>query len=404
MTWSSWYYDNATRWWWRPWYPRWARRSRTWSVHRRRRRWRRRRVRRQRQWRPRTAYAAPDTVIEYVAPAGTCAAPAPVSEFAPTAADAANEAGCDEDASPKSTYRPLEIIHTDLAASNASSMATVELGQETSDGEDSESDAPYTPELDNVFDALVELAGGYGRDWVPVRQIQAQTSLQRKRLEELLEEWEFMGVICRDDTRLEVAFCLSVTDALEDENWRSSVMHKSRSAARLEGNRDRHGLGARRHKRLACPCLTVRAVQRVLAFFLNGMAPEQRWHAQFERFFELLENQSSAGPTADVSSIAASLSLSPSCPAKSTPWTAVPRTIQKGLARLLRKDDKYNSRFIGTIWKFFFLSKSNSQWSRQVPSGPLVHPPVWGARMPELVQPAGADWRSLRALRGPCCK
>ena len=38
----------------------------------------------------------------------------------------------------------------------------------------------------------------------------------------------------------------------------------------------------------------------------------------------------------------------------------------------------------------------SSQWSRQVLSGPLAHPPVWGARRPELVQPAGADWRSLR--------
>ena len=121
---------------------------------------------------------------------------------------------CDEDASPKSTYEPLETMHTDLAASNGSSMATVELGQETSDGEDSESDAPYTPELDTVFDALVELAGGHGSNWVSVRQMQAQTSLQLERLEELLEEWECMGVICRDDTRLEVTFFLSVTDAL----------------------------------------------------------------------------------------------------------------------------------------------------------------------------------------------
>ena len=40
---------------------------------------------------------------------------------------------------------------------------------------------------DIVFDALVELARD-GRCWVPVRQIQAQTSL---RLEELLEEWEY---------------------------------------------------------------------------------------------------------------------------------------------------------------------------------------------------------------------
>ena len=192
MTWSSWYCDNATRWWWRPWYPRWAWKSRTRSVHRRRRRWRRRRVRRQRRWRPRTAYAAPDTMIEYVAPAGSCAAPAPasarcrvhrastisvlgctsarrvqcctsarcrvhsvsisgtpcfiiehaptaayaapdtvieyvapagtraapapVSEYAPTAAYAAHEAGCDEDASPKSFCGPLETMHTDVAA------------------------------------------------------------------------------------------------------------------------------------------------------------------------------------------------------------------------------------------------------------------------------------------------
>ena len=37
-----------------------------------------------------------------------------------------------------------------------------------------------------------------------------------------------------------------------------------------------------------------------------------------------------------------------------------------------------------------FLSSGISQWPRQVPSGPPAHPPVWGARRPELVQPAGA--------------
>ena len=126
------------------------------------------------------------------------------------------EADCDEDASPKSTYGPLETMHTDEAASRESSEATVEPGQEASDGEDSESDAPYTPELDIVFDALVELAGD-GRCWVPVRQIQAQTSLQLWRQEELLEEWECMGVICRDDMRCNVAFGSPVADALEDE-------------------------------------------------------------------------------------------------------------------------------------------------------------------------------------------
>ena len=88
------------------------------------------------------ACATPDTLIKYVASAGTCAAPAPVFE-----------AECDEDASPK-TYGPLETMHTDEAASRESSETTVEPGQEASDGEDSESDAPFTPELDIVFDAL----------------------------------------------------------------------------------------------------------------------------------------------------------------------------------------------------------------------------------------------------------
>ena len=72
--------------------------------------------------------------------------------------------------------------------------------------------------LDTVFDAFCELAGEDGRDWVPVRQIQAQTCLRLERLEELLDEWECMGVICRDDTRLEVAFSPSYADALEDEH------------------------------------------------------------------------------------------------------------------------------------------------------------------------------------------
>ena len=88
---------------------------------------------------PTNACATPDTLIEYVASAGTCASPAPVFE-----------AECDEDASPKSTYGPLETMHTDEAASRESPEATVEPGQEASDGEDSESDAPYTPELDIV--------------------------------------------------------------------------------------------------------------------------------------------------------------------------------------------------------------------------------------------------------------
>ena len=91
--------------------------------------------------------------------------------------EAEHEARCDGDVHPKGTDGPLETTHTDEAASSESSEATVEPGQEASDREDTESDAPYTPELDIVFDALVELAGD-GRCWVPVRQIQAQTSLR----------------------------------------------------------------------------------------------------------------------------------------------------------------------------------------------------------------------------------
>ena len=60
---------------------------------------------------------------------------------------------------------------------------------------------------------------------MPVRQIQAQTSLRLGRLEELLEEWECVGVICRDDTRRNVAFGSSVADAFEDEYGCSSDLN-----------------------------------------------------------------------------------------------------------------------------------------------------------------------------------
>ena len=73
--------------------------------------------------------------------------------------EAEHEARCDGDVPPKGTDGPLETTHADEAASSEISEATVEPGQEASDREDSESDAPYTPELDIVFDALVELAG-----------------------------------------------------------------------------------------------------------------------------------------------------------------------------------------------------------------------------------------------------
>ena len=177
--------------------------------------------------------------------------------------EAEHEARCDEDAPPKCTYGRLETLHTDVAASNGSSTATVELGQETSDGEDSESDAPYTPELDTVFDALVELAGEDGRDWVPVRQIQAQTSLRLERLQELLKEWGVMGVICRDDTRLEVAFCLSVAAQIEKCSQTCTIQRSPwpwRKVAQVTG---------------VSLSFSVVGTERSCVI-LNSMAPEQR--------------------------------------------------------------------------------------------------------------------------------
>ena len=71
-----------------------------------------------------------------------------------------------------------------------------------------------TLELDLVFDALSELSGEDGCDWVRVRRVQALTSLRLRRLEELFEDWDSMGVIRRDDTRRWVALCPSVEAAL----------------------------------------------------------------------------------------------------------------------------------------------------------------------------------------------
>ena len=112
--------------------------------------------------------------------------------------------------------------------------------------------------LDTVFDAICELAGEDGRDWVPVRQIQAQTYFFAA------------GTTGRNSSKSESVW-VSSAGMTRDSRWHSArrLRHKSRSAVRLERYRDRHGLGAG----LACPCLFGRAVQR---FFLNGMVPEQR--------------------------------------------------------------------------------------------------------------------------------
>ena len=98
--------------------------------------------------------------------------------------------------------------------------APLELGQEELD-EDSECDESYSMELDIVFDTIGELAGEDGSDWVPVRQlqqvIQERTTMSLERLEDLLENWESMGVTYRNDTRSAVALCTRAAEAFKDE-------------------------------------------------------------------------------------------------------------------------------------------------------------------------------------------
>ena len=98
---------------------------------------------------PTAAYAAPDTVIEYVDPAGICTAPA-----------------------------PTDVTERWRVADMSESMS--EMSEDAAVNGD--------VSLDIVFDAICELAGEEGCDWVPVRQIQAQTSLRLVLLSELLEE------------------------------------------------------------------------------------------------------------------------------------------------------------------------------------------------------------------------
>ena len=134
--------------------------------------------------------------------------------------EAEHEAWCDgdEDAPPKGTDGPLETTHTDeWPLQMKARRLPLNLGRRRR----TERTASLTRHTRQSWTSSLmpwpELAGEDGRCWVLVRQIQAQTSLRLWRLEELLEEWECMGVICRDDTRRNVAFCSSVADALEDE-------------------------------------------------------------------------------------------------------------------------------------------------------------------------------------------
>ena len=170
---------------------------------------------RQRQWRPRTAYAEPDTMIENVAFAGPCAAPAPVTEHSPTATFAAPDtvigyvapAGTCAAQAPATEYAltaadaaPDTVIEYVAPAGTCAAPAPAYVTETWGDADMSESmsemseDAAVNDDglLDTVFDAICELAVEDGRDWVFVRQIQVRTSLRLERLEELLEEWECM--------------------------------------------------------------------------------------------------------------------------------------------------------------------------------------------------------------------
>ena len=168
MTWSSaWYYDRATRWWWRPWYPQQEWRLRTRRRRRRRRLGRRWRYRRQWWWRPRetvftqeyieepdnerghsdffsecadkfgeigdvymdgkkTSGSAPDTMIEHVAPAGSCAASAPVTEHSPTATCAAPDTVIEYVATAGTCAAPAPVTEYVPTAANAAPDTVIE--------------------------------------------------------------------------------------------------------------------------------------------------------------------------------------------------------------------------------------------------------------------------------------
>ena len=191
---------------------------------------------------PAPAYGAPDTVIEYVAPspAGICTAPAPVTCMRPSlpptpASDYVDSSLAASVTRAEATFEisgadgggdadfPAEVQPVVEAVISESTDVTERWGDaDTSETmtEMSEDDAVTSTalELDVVLDALSELSGDDGSDWVRARRVQELTSLRLWRLEELLEDWERMGVIRRDDTGLLVAFCPSVEDTLNDED------------------------------------------------------------------------------------------------------------------------------------------------------------------------------------------
>ena len=160
---------------------------------------------------PAAAYAAPAPVSDYVDPSSLASATRAEATFKISGADGGGDAGLLAEVQP--VVDAVVPESTDVTerwedADVSESMTEMKRGRR--------GDQPGL-ELDVVFDVLSELSGEDGGDCVRVHRVQALTSLRLWRLEELLEDWESMGGLRRDDTRLWVTFCPSVGDALNDE-------------------------------------------------------------------------------------------------------------------------------------------------------------------------------------------
>ena len=184
------------------------------------------------------AYAEPDTKIEYVAPAGTCAAPAPVTEHSRTAADAAPDTVIEYVALAGICAAPAPAYVTETWRDADMSESMSEMSEDAAVNDDGL--------LDTVFDAICELgrqallgacAPDSGADLLAAGAIGETTRRMGVYGSHLQGGHETRGGI------LPVG-CRTNREVQADLN-----------------DRDRHGLGARWHKGPVCPCLSVRAVQ-----------------------------------------------------------------------------------------------------------------------------------------------
>ena len=166
---------------------------------------------------PTAANAAPVMVITFVAPAGTCAA----SEYAPAAAFATPTPVSDYVDRAEATFEISGAGGGGDAHFPAEVQPVVDaVVPESTDVTERWRDADMSESMSDMSEDAAETSTGLELDVVRVRvhRVQALTSLRLWRLEELLEEWESMGVIRRDDTWLWVSFCPSIADALNDED------------------------------------------------------------------------------------------------------------------------------------------------------------------------------------------